>query len=73
MIACTEKAEANYTELDYSVPLGIIMGGEESGIAISNISKCDSVVKIPLLGKTSSLNVSVAAGIIMYQVISQRT
>lgn len=73
LIACTEKAEANYTELDYSVPLGIIMGGEESGIAISNISKCDSVVKIPLLGKTSSLNVSVAAGIIMYQVISQRT
>ena len=72
MIACTEKSEVNYTEVDYSIPIGIILGSEESGIAISNITKSDSTAKLPLIGKTKSLNVSVAAGIIMYEVIRQR-
>ena len=73
LVACTEKAEINYTEINYTIPLGIILGSEESGIAISNITKCDSKVKLPLVGKTKSLNVSVAGGIIMYEVIRQRT
>lgn len=73
LIACSEKTEINYTEVDYSIPLAIIMGSEESGIAISNITKCDSTAKLPLLGVTGNLNVSVAAGIIMYEVIRQRT
>lgn len=73
LIACSEKTEINYTEVDYSIPLAIIMGSEESGIAISNITKCDSTAKLPLLGLTGNLNVSVAAGIIMYEVIRQRT
>lgn len=73
LIACTEKAEINYTQIDYTLPIGIILGSEESGIAISNITKSDSTAKLPLIGKTKSLNVSVAAGIIMYEVIRQRT
>ena len=73
LVACSEKTEINYTEVDYSIPLAIIMGSEESGIAISNITKCDSTAKLPLLGVTGNLNVSVAAGIIMYEVIRQRT
>ncbi len=72
LIACTEKSEVNYTEVDYTLPIGIILGNEESGIAISNITKSDSTAKLPLIGKTKSLNVSVAAGIIMYEVIRQR-
>jgi 23S rRNA (guanosine2251-2'-O)-methyltransferase len=72
LVACTEKAEINYTEINYSIPIGIILGSEESGIAISNITKSDSTVKLPLVGKTKSLNVSVAGGIIMYEVIRQR-
>ena len=48
------------------------MGSEESGIARSNITKCDSSAKLPLQGKTDSLNVSVAAGIILYEVVRQR-
>lgn len=72
LIACTEKTEVNYTEIDYTNPIAIILGSEESGIAISNITKSDSVAKLPLVGKTKSLNVSVAAGIIMYEVLRQR-
>jgi len=72
LIACTEKSDVNYTEVDYSIPIGIILGSEESGIAISNITKSDSTAKLPLIGKTRSLNVSVAAGVIMYEVIRQR-
>lgn len=72
LVACTEKTNNNYTDIDYSVPTGIIMGSEEAGIAISNINKCDYSAKLPLKGKTESLNVSVAAGIIMYEVVRQR-
>jgi len=48
------------------------MGNEESGIALSNIKVCESKAKLPLIGKTESLNVSVAAGIVMYEVVRQR-
>ncbi|MBL57300.1 MAG: 23S rRNA (guanosine(2251)-2'-O)-methyltransferase RlmB [Flavobacteriales bacterium] len=72
LIACTEKTPTPYTDIDYTVPVGIIMGSEESGIARSNITKCDSSAKLPLQGKTDSLNVSVAAGIILYEVVRQR-
>lgn len=73
LVACTEKSDVNYTKIDYTIPIGVILGSEESGIAISNITKSDSTVKLPLEGKTKSLNVSVAAGVIMYEVIRQRT
>lgn len=73
LVGCTEKAHNNYTEIDYSVPVGIIMGSEESGIAVSNLKTCNSQAKLPLVGKTQSLNVSVAAGIILYEVVRQRS
>ena len=71
-MACTEKTQRMYTEVDYNQPIGIIMGSEESGIANSNMNKCDYIVKIPLVGKTASLNVSVAAGAIIYEAVRQR-
>ncbi len=72
LVACTEKTEVSYTDVDYTLPIGILMGNEESGIALSNIKVCDSKAKLPLIGKTESLNVSVAAGVLMYEVIRQR-
>lgn len=72
LVACTEKTQRMYTEVDYNQPIGIIMGSEESGIASSNMNKCDYIVKIPLVGKTASLNVSVAAGAIIYEAVRQR-
>lgn len=72
VIAATEKAEKNYTEADYSGPLAIIMGAEDSGVAAEHLRICDELVRIPLLGNIASLNVSVAAGILMYEAVRQR-
>ena len=72
LVGCTEKTNNNYTQFDYTGPVAIIMGSEESGIATSNLNKCDFDAKIPLLGKIGSLNVSVAAGIILYEAVRQR-
>jgi 23S rRNA (guanosine2251-2'-O)-methyltransferase len=72
MVACTEKTDKEYYEADFTGPTAIVMGSEESGIAISNIKKCHESARIPLFGKTESLNVSVAAGIILYEAVRQR-
>lgn len=72
LVACTEKDAAPYKGFDYTQPVAVVMGSEESGIAWSNIKKCDYKAGVPLMGKTESLNVSVAAGIVLYEVLSQR-
>ena len=73
VIAATEKASDNYTEADYSGPVAIVMGAEDTGIANENIKICDELVQIPILGKIGSLNVSVAAGVLMYEAIKHRS
>jgi len=72
VIAATEKASDNYTKADYSGPVAIVMGAEDTGIANENIRICDDLVQIPILGKIGSLNVSVAAGILMYEAVKHR-
>jgi 23S rRNA (guanosine2251-2'-O)-methyltransferase len=72
LIAATEKAADNYFIGDYSAPLAIIMGSEETGISPDLLRSCDQIVKIPMQGEISSLNVSVAAGILMFEVVRQR-
>ena len=72
LVACTEKTEDHYTAIDFTGPTAIIMGSEESGIAQSLINNCDARAKIPLLGNTQSLNVSVACGVILYEAVRQR-
>lgn len=69
---CTEKAEENVFKENLDRPLCIIMGSEEDGISPEYLKRCDMLLKIPLSGKTLSLNVSVAAGIILYEVNRQR-
>lgn len=71
-VAATEKADLNYTEVDMSVPTAIIMGAEETGISEDVLRRCDALAAIPINGKIGSLNVSVAAGILMYEVVRQR-
>lgn len=70
--AATEKAAKNYTETDYSVPTAIVMGAEDFGVAPEHLRICDELVKIPQFGTIQSLNVSVAAGVMIYEVIRQR-
>lgn len=61
-----------YTDIDYKIPIALIVGNEEKGIRKLTASKCDFLVKIPMSGKIQSLNVSVAAGIILFEILRQR-
>lgn len=72
IVAATEKGEYDYTEANYKDPLCIIMGAEDTGVSYDNLALCDEWVKIPLFGNIESLNVSVAAGILIYEAVKQR-
>lgn len=68
----SEKAEKVMYDTDLSGPLCLIMGSEETGISPEYLKKCDALIRIPMFGSTGSLNVSVAAGVITYEIIRQR-
>tara|TARA_B100000902_G_C27275455_1_gene898625 strand:+ start:178 stop:921 length:744 start_codon:yes stop_codon:yes gene_type:complete len=72
LVACTEKTQDNMCKTDYTPPTAIIMGSEEDGVSAEFLKMCDARAKIPINGKISSLNVSVATGVILYEVIRQR-
>ena len=72
VVAATEKAAGYYTESDFTVPVAILMGAEDLGVSAENLRVSDELVKIPQFGTIQSLNVSVAAGVIMYEVVRQR-
>ena len=72
IIAASEKAEKNIYDLSLKKSLAIIMGSEERGISPSVLKLSDEMVKLPMFGKIESLNVSVASGIFLYEVIRQR-
>jgi 23S rRNA (guanosine2251-2'-O)-methyltransferase len=72
VIAASEKGAKNYTEVSYAGPVAILMGAEGTGVAFENLRICDEIVKIPLFGTIGSLNVSVAASIMVYEGIRQR-
>ncbi len=61
-----------YTQADLRQPTCLVLGGEENGLRHLTKERCDFCVSIPMLGKIASLNVSVAAGILLYEVIRQR-
>ncbi|MDO9634995.1 MAG: 23S rRNA (guanosine(2251)-2'-O)-methyltransferase RlmB [Paludibacter sp.] len=73
LIAATEKATQNYTQVDMHDPVAIVMGSEDEGISPENLRACNELVKIPVVGTIESLNVSVAAGVLIYEVIRQRS
>ena len=66
------KGEKEYNNISYTTPLAIVIGGEGRGIRESVRKICDERIRIPLFGKVSSLNVSVAAGVILYEIAQQR-
>jgi 23S rRNA (guanosine2251-2'-O)-methyltransferase len=72
VIACTEKAEKSIYEGIGSGPLAILLGSEEDGISEALLRNSDVLVKIPMRGKINSLNVSVAAGIAIFEALRQR-
>ncbi len=72
IVACTEKADFNYTSASYTGPTAIVMGAEDTGISPEILELCDRRVSIPMFGHIGSLNVSVAAGVLLYEVVRQR-
>jgi 23S rRNA (guanosine2251-2'-O)-methyltransferase len=72
VVASTEKTEKIYTQAKMNGPLALVMGAEDTGISPAILKLADEQVKIPLFGKIESLNVSVAAGLMIYEAIRQR-
>ncbi len=72
VVAVSEKADYNYTLGDYTTPTALVMGAEDVGISPEVMALCDTRVSIPMFGHIGSLNVSVAAGVMMYEVVRQR-
>lgn len=72
VVAATEKTEDEIYAVDFNQPTAIIMGSEDKGISPSILSMVDHKAKLPLLGKIGSLNVSVACGVFLYEVVRQR-
>lgn len=73
IVAATEHATHDYTATDMRSPLAIVMGSEEKGIYEENLKQCTDQVRIPMVGTIESLNVSVAAGVMLYEAIRQRS
>ncbi len=71
-IGTSDDAETTLFDCDLSGPLALVMGGEESGLRKGVASRCEKLVSLPMRGEVSSLNVSVAAGICLYEVLRQR-
>lgn len=72
VIGVDQLGKKDYTKVDFKLPTALVIGGEGRGISRLVKENCDDVVSIPMSGKISSLNASVAAGVIMYEVVKQR-
>ena len=71
VVAASEKAEECYTETALQLPLGLVMGAEDHGVSTDVLRMADSITRIPQVGAIGSLNVSVAAGILIYEAVRQ--
>lgn len=71
-VGTAADAEKDYTEWDWTQPSALLLGGEGEGLRRLVRERCDVLVRIPLLGRIESLNVSVAAGIVLYEAVRQR-
>jgi 23S rRNA (guanosine2251-2'-O)-methyltransferase len=72
LVACTEKAKTRFYDTTYPNPICILMGNEYEGISPDYLALCDKQVKIPLSGTIESLNVSVATGIMLFEIVKNR-
>jgi 23S rRNA (guanosine2251-2'-O)-methyltransferase len=72
VVGTSGEAKTDYTEWDWTRKCALVLGSEGKGLHRLTAEKCDVLVKIPLLGKIESLNVSVAAGVILYEAVRQR-
>lgn len=62
----------DFEKIDFNIPCALVIGNEGKGIGTLTAKKCDGIVSLPMLGKINSLNASVAAGILIYEVVKRR-
>jgi 23S rRNA (guanosine2251-2'-O)-methyltransferase len=72
LVGLDENGDKSYTEVDFTTPTGIVMGGEGNGLHELTRKRCDFVVSLPTTGPVKSLNVSVATGVVLFEAIRQR-
>jgi 23S rRNA (guanosine2251-2'-O)-methyltransferase len=73
LVGLDERAEERHTGIDYNASIGLVLGGEGKGLHELTRKQCDWLVSIPTVGPVRSLNVSVAAGVVLFEVVRQRT
>jgi len=71
-VGLDQRASQTYDALDYNMDCALVLGAEGKGLHDLVKRKCDFLVSIPMLGKVSSLNVSVAAAVVLYEIVRQR-
>jgi 23S rRNA (guanosine2251-2'-O)-methyltransferase len=71
-VGLDERGQQSYDEVDYKMDCAVVLGAEGKGLHDLVSKKCDFLVSIPMLGKVPSLNVSVAAGVVLYEIVRQR-
>lgn len=72
IVGASEKSDIDYTDMDFTIPVIIVMGAEDIGISPEVLRRCDHLASIPIVGKVGSLNVSVACGVMLYEAVRQR-
>lgn len=72
LVGLDERADKSYTEVDYTSPVGIVLGSEGKGLHELTRKRCDLVVSVDTVGPVKSLNVSVASGVVLFEVLRQR-
>lgn len=72
IVAATEKTDHNVYDVDFTVPIAIVMGSEGKGVSPSVLKIVDHKAKLPMHGEIASLNVSVACGAFLYELVRQR-
>jgi 23S rRNA (guanosine2251-2'-O)-methyltransferase len=71
-VGVDERGDKDYDRIDYKMDCAVVLGAEGKGLHDLVRKKCDFLVKVPMLGKVPSLNVSVAGAVVMYEVARQR-
>jgi len=69
----SDQAQQSYWQADYNSPMAIIVGSEGKGMRTLTAKNCDYLISIPMIGQIESLNVSVATGVVLYEVLRQRS
>jgi len=71
IVGLDERGKQNYDQVDYNMDCAVVLGAEGKGLHDLVARKCDFLVSIPMLGQVPSLNVSVAAGVVLYEIVRQ--